>query len=217
MITSPQARVTAMLMFGRTAAPPEAIPVTRGVALLPTRANAAVAVKPSGHHAGFLELLSDLNPLQYIPVIGTLFRAITGEVVPEPVRDVGSLVVSTLIGGPVGAALDLGELAVEKVTGIDPEKIGDRLLADIGIGRKAAMPAAAEQVAKTMPAATHVAAATGWSPAQLAAYGVTTTAGGELEKNGLGGSDVLNGLELDQIRAREAIVRYAATAAHLST
>jgi hypothetical protein len=138
-------------------------------------------------------------------------------VIPEPVRDAGALVVSTLIGGPVGAALDLGELAAEKLTGIDPEKIGDKLLADVGIGRKAAVPVPVEKVAETTPAAAKVAAVSGWSPAQLAAYGVTRDAGGELKKGGLAGSDVLNGLELDQIRAREVIVRYVAAGGHESS
>jgi hypothetical protein len=163
------------------------------------------------HHFGFRDLLSDLNPLQYIPVIGTLFRAITGDVIPEPMRDVGSLVVSTVIGGPIGAAINLGELAAEKLTGIDPEKIGDKLLADIGIGgKKAASPTANVHVAKTTPPATKTDAPIAWSPAQLAAYGVTASAGGELEQGSLQGSDVLNGLELDQIRTRQAIAQYNA-------
>ena len=164
------------------------------------------------HHFGFRELLSDLNPLQYIPVIGTLFRAITGDVIPEPVRDAGSFVFSTVIGGPVGAALNLAELAVEKLTGIDPEKIGDRLLADVGIGGKHA--AATVRDAAKSPAVEAVHA--GWSHAQLAAYGVTVNASGEVQQGVLSGSDVLNGIELGQIQAREAIGRYAA-AAHASS
>jgi hypothetical protein len=171
---------------------------------------AAPGQKAAGapRHCSFRELLSELNPLQYIPVIGTLFRAITGDVIPEPVRDAGSLVVSTLIGGPVGAALDLGELAVEKLTGINPEKIGDELLADIGIGDKTTPSAPAEQVAKTAPAAAKGGAPTAWSPAQLAAYGVTMNASGELEKGRVAGSDVLNSLEFDQIRTRQVIAQY---------
>lgn len=201
-----------MLEFGLNAGPASATPAVDRIALSQGRVNAAglkpeVAGSPK-HSFSFRELLSDLNPLQYIPIIGTMFRAITGEVVPEPVRDAGSLVVSTLIGGPVGAALDLGELAAEKLTGIDPEKIGDKLLADIGIGHRAAIPAAAEQVVKTTPAANGVAAPLAWSPAQLAAYGVTTKAGGNLEQGALTGSDVLNGLELNQIRTRQVIAQY---------
>jgi hypothetical protein len=200
-----------MLEFGRTAGPASAIQVGDSLVLSQGRVGAA-GVKPEvsaavKHSFSFRELLSELNPLQYIPVIGTLFRAITGDVIPEPVRDAGALVVSTLIGGPVGAALDLGELAAEKLTGIDPEKIGDKLLADVGIGRKTVISAPAEQLASTTPANKAV-APMAWSPAQLAAYGVTTNAGGELEKGSLAGSDVLNSLELDQIRTRQVIAQY---------
>jgi hypothetical protein len=202
-----------MLEFGRSATPENA-----ALTLAPGAVNAAgskpspaIAATPPKHHFRFHELLADLNPLQYIPVIGTLFRAITGEVIPEPVRDAGSLVFSTLIGGPVGAAIDLGEMAAEKLTGIDPEKIGDKLLADIGIHGQTPLAAPAEKAAKaaaTMPGA--AAAAASWSPAQLAAYGVTTNASGSLEQGGLSGSDVLNNLELNQISTRQALAQYNA-------
>ena len=203
-----------MLEFGLNAGPARAAAAVDGIASAPGRVNAAglkpEVAAPAKHHFSFRDLLSDLNPLQYIPVIGTLFRAMTGEVIPEPIRDAGSLVVSTLIGGPVGAALNLGELAAEKLTGIDPEKIGDKLLADIGIGRKTAVPVPAEAVAATPPPATKAAAPIAWSPAQLTAYGVTTNAGGELEQGRLAGSDVLNSLELDVIRTQQAIAQYNA-------
>ena len=34
----------------------------------------------------FHELLSELNPLQYLPVIGTIYRSMTGDLIPEPVE-----------------------------------------------------------------------------------------------------------------------------------
>ena len=200
-----------MLEFGRTGGTAGATPRVGGAFSQGRMGATGVKSDVSGavrHSFNFRELLSELNPLQYIPVIGTLFRAITGDVIPEPVRDAGALVVSTLIGGPVGAALDLGELAAEKLTGIDPEKIGDKLLADVGIGRKAAVPVPVEKVAETTPAAAKAAAPIAWSPAQLAAYGVTTNAGGTLEQGSLAGSDVLNSLEFDQIRTRQVIAQY---------
>jgi hypothetical protein len=108
-------------------------------------------------------LLSELNPLQYLPVIGTLYRAITGDTIPEVVRDIGSVIVSGLIGGPVGIATNLAALGVEKATGIDPEQIGHGMLASLGVGTAGA-------VASPAPVTTF------WSPSQLAAYGVTATA-----------------------------------------
>ena len=56
----------------------------------------------------FQQLLSELNPLQYVPVVGTIYRAVTGDTIPETARFAGSLVVSGLTGGPIGLAVNLG-------------------------------------------------------------------------------------------------------------
>jgi hypothetical protein len=165
----------------------------------PTTAATTTPANKPHHQSAFREFLSELNPLQYIPVIGTLYRAATGDTIPEAARTAGSLVVSFLTGGPIGAAINIGAVAIEKATGIDPEKIGQRALAAIGIGaaptHAAAVPhqavAAATPTAPTL-AAPHAA----WSPAQLAAYGVTTTASGTLQRGDTQGADVLNDLEL---------------------
>ena len=63
------------------------------------------------HQTSFRELVSELNPLQYLPVIGPLYRAVTGDTIPESARTVGSVVVSGLLGGPIGIATSLGFLA----------------------------------------------------------------------------------------------------------
>jgi hypothetical protein len=168
------------------------------------------APPPAAHRSAFDTLLSELNPLQYMPVIGSIYRALTGDTISEEARTVGSLVVSGLTGGPVGVAMNVAALAVEKVTGVDPEKIGQGLLADIGIGHKAPKAAPKASVAPVRsPATAAVAAApapapakaAGWSAAQLAAYGVTTGARGTLTRGALQGSDVLNDLELTRLRA----------------
>ena len=229
----------------------------------------------ANHHRSFREFLSELNPLQYIPVIGTLYRAITGDTIPEVAREVGSMVFSGLTGGPVGVAINVASLAVEKAIGIDPEKIGQSVLAGIGLGGSApatrvavastagvasppsavggtalsasagAMPVNGDVAASAValapvqattaafvPAAglataagsaTRAAYVTGaafgpnagdeqnapdpavvaWSPAQLTAYGVTTTSAGDLARGALQGSDVLNDLELARHRQVE--------------
>ena len=164
----------------------------------PTAPATTTPSKPP-HHSAFREFLSELNPLQYIPVIGTLYRAVTGDTIPEAARTAGSLVVSFLTGGPIGVALNVGALAVEKATGIDPEKIGQRALAAIGVGADpthAASPSHQAVAATTPTAPTQTAPANAWSPAQLAAYGVTTTAAGTLQRGETQGADVLNDLEL---------------------
>lgn len=77
----------------------------------PAAANAAVTTDrnstPVDHGFSFHELLSALNPLQYMPVVGTLYRAMTGDVIPEALQRAGSLVVSGLLGGPIGVALNV--------------------------------------------------------------------------------------------------------------
>jgi hypothetical protein len=161
-------------------------------------ASTSVLVKaPPAHHMNFRELLSELNPLQYIPVIGTIYRAITGDTIPESARMAGSLVVSGLAEGPVGVATNVAMLAVEKITGIDPEKIGTLVLARLGIGHTSATTQIAARHAAP-PAVVAAPLAAAWSPAQLAAYGVTTSQG-VIRRGNEEGSDVLNSLELTRI------------------
>jgi hypothetical protein len=115
------------------------------------------ATAPAAPAAGsdqFHTLLSELNPLQYLPVVGTLYRSVTGDTIPQGVREFGSFIVSGLTGGPVGLATNMALLAIEKATGIDPEAIGQNLLADIGIGHGATpQPATAQATPLTFPTA----------------------------------------------------------------
>lgn len=59
------------------------------------------------------EAESAVNPLQYLPVIGTIYRAITGETLPEPLKIASSVVSSAILGGPVGV---LGAIAAGLVS-----------------------------------------------------------------------------------------------------
>lgn len=185
---------------------------------------------PAEPHISFRSVLSALNPLQYLPVIGTIYRAVTGDEIPEALRRMGSLVVSALVGGPVGAAVNVAMLAVEKITGIDFDKTAQNLLTGNG---SADHPAASPTSAPT-PAPAQVAGpdalpsvgsklaappispvayrgprliapppAAAWSPAQLAAYGVSTGADGALKLANLSGADVLNTLELSRIQVAQ--------------
>ncbi len=92
--------------------------------VLPASATAAPAAAPqpkaAAHGAGFFHtLLSDLNPLQYIPVVGTIYRAVTGDEGNPTLQFVASLGTSFALGGPIGVAIT----AAEEVTGIHPEKM----------------------------------------------------------------------------------------------
>ena len=61
----------------------------------------------------FHHLLDVINPLQHLPVIGTLYRAITGEHIGPVEKVMGD----ALYGGLWGAASSVADLAFEGVTG----------------------------------------------------------------------------------------------------
>ena len=50
----------------------------------------------------FDEMLNGLNPLHYVPVVGMIYRAVTGETVPMAERVAVSAVTSLFLGGPLG-------------------------------------------------------------------------------------------------------------------
>jgi hypothetical protein len=109
-----------------------------GFAIEFARPDAAGTVPGAAAAAGppqttFHEVLGLINPLQYEPVVGNIFRALTGDGPPEPVRLVGSFIFSALTGGPLGMALNVAVTAVEKLTGLDPDHIAHEVLASVGI------------------------------------------------------------------------------------
>jgi hypothetical protein len=88
---------------------------------VPAPAAAAPSLPASGspeHHGSFFsELLDIINPLQHLPVIGTIYRAITGEHVDAFAKIAGD----TLYGGVWGAATSVADVAFEAVTGKSAE------------------------------------------------------------------------------------------------
>jgi hypothetical protein len=151
--------------------------------------------------------------LQYIPVVGPLYRAITGDRGNEGVRAAGSLVVSGALGGPIGVAVSFGTMLVEKISGYGPEWLGERAMTDLGLAADAPPPVAAPVVAE---AAHAPAAAAPLTPAQLAAYGVRQGSDGSLRMGKLEGADVLNAIELTRHDTAMAAAAYGARAAAVS-
>lgn len=70
----------------------------------------------------FADLLDIVNPLQHIPVVGTLYRRLTGDGLDPGARLVGG----ALFGGPIGVVLAGANAALEDATGRDA---GDHVLA----------------------------------------------------------------------------------------
>lgn len=89
----------------------------------------------------FADLLDVVNPLQHIPIIGTLYRHITGDALSPAARLAGG----TLFGGAIGAALAGANIVVEDATGKD---IGDQVLA-LFSGGSESVPATAVAAAET--------------------------------------------------------------------
>ena len=82
--------------------------------------------KIASQDLSFHDFLSAINPLQHIPVVGTIYRAITGDTILPAARVLGS----TLIGGPIGLITSAADAIFEQSTGKD---IGARALAAIGL------------------------------------------------------------------------------------
>ena len=153
--------------------PPRSLPTPGGEARASGIANAE-AVRSSDKAVadddafGFLDILSMLNPLQYLPVVGSIYRGLTGDKIPETVSTIGSMVVSGLLGGPLGVAINAASTALQKLVGFDPDEVARSVLASIGLvsdlkddRRTAALETRGTEAAGT---------AVPWSRAQRAAY-----------------------------------------------
>jgi hypothetical protein len=78
------------------------------------KSSAATVNSPAEPHESFFHHLWDVvNPLQHLPVIGTIYRAITGEHL-DPVEKIAG---DTLYGGLWGAVTSIADVAFESITG----------------------------------------------------------------------------------------------------
>ncbi|MBU6298571.1 MAG: hypothetical protein KGJ79_00335 [Alphaproteobacteria bacterium] len=116
-------------------------------------AAAASAQGSSDSGFSFSDLLDIINPLQHIPVVSTIYRAVTGDKIGTPEKIAGD----TLYGGVIGFIASVADSAFQAITG---KNVGDTVLAFLeGDG--------ATQTAQTSPPA-KVASAQG-NPASAAA------------------------------------------------
>ena len=132
----------------------------------------AAAARPADAETGtsFTDVLSALNPLQYLPVVGTIYRAVTGDRVAEPMRIMGSIVASGLMGGPLGLALSAGSALLQHLTGIDVDHVTHEVLEAVGLVDGEPAPATAMAAA---PEAGGAAPDAGAVRTAMAAYGQT--------------------------------------------
>ncbi len=138
---------------------------------------AAPATAPPSSGAtefSFHDILDIINPLQHIPIVGTLYRAISGDTI-KPFDKVAG---DTLYGGPLGFVSSMADLVFQKITGKD---FGATVLALVSgddnsnpaAVANAATPPASATAASASPSSLGVAPVTvtpdGFSPASLAA------------------------------------------------
>ena len=89
---------------------------------------------PQGQLPGALEFTpaeqrTGVSPLQFVPVVGMIYRAITGETAPPPMQIAASAVSSAAFGGPAGmvgtlllnAAMELARLGPDTSRPAVPE------------------------------------------------------------------------------------------------
>lgn len=74
----------------------------------------------------FSDFLDIINPLQHIPIVSTVYRAITGDQIEAGSRMAGG----ALFGGPIGLAVSVVSAMVNESTGKDP---GEHAMAMLGI------------------------------------------------------------------------------------
>lgn len=87
-----------------------------------SRFESAMALQASGHQQnrvseefGFGDLIDMVNPLHHIPVVGTLYREITG----DQIKPIGKIIGGGVFGGPLGVAGGIVNVIAEEETGRD--------------------------------------------------------------------------------------------------
>ncbi|MBM3617586.1 MAG: hypothetical protein FJX23_03475 [Alphaproteobacteria bacterium] len=65
---------------------------------------------------GFGDLIDVINPLQHIPGVSTVYRAVTGDEMGAAAKIAGA----ALFGGPIGAGIAAATSLIEVATGADP-------------------------------------------------------------------------------------------------
>lgn len=83
----------------------------------PTRMQGSAGVSPSApaEGFGFADLVDTINPLQQLPLVGSLYRAITGDEISQQARYAGSALYGMALGGPIGMGAMMGMAMVDDV------------------------------------------------------------------------------------------------------
>jgi hypothetical protein len=143
---------------------------------------------------GFADLLDVINPLQHIPVVGTLYRELTGDTISEAARMAGG----AMWGGPAGVIGALANTITEHAAGGDigatalayarGEEIGPAAGPATAVAQFAAAGSAAAGSAAADLAAPDQAASAQTAPAQVAASQAASLASAPAQSQAFSGS-----------------------------
>lgn len=134
---------------------------TQTASTAPASSATAVPGTDTGKSSFWDDVLDVVNPLQHLPVIGTVYRAMTG----DKIGNVEKVAGDTLYGGPIGLVTSLADVAFEKITGKD---IGSTVMAFVGLDHSDDTTALAANTPKT-DSPTHT---TNVAPLKLADAGI---------------------------------------------
>lgn len=81
---------------------------------------------PQPVDVSFEDLLRGLNPLHHLPVVGMIYREITGETVPAAERIAVSAATGALFGGPLGVLGTIVSTLIEELWRIGPDPTSPR-------------------------------------------------------------------------------------------
>lgn len=85
-------------------------------------------IQPNAQEFTFGDMIDMVNPLHHVPLVGSLYRGITG----DEIRPAARLVGGAMFGGPVGAATGMVNLVIEAETGKDLTGNAIGMIADAG-------------------------------------------------------------------------------------
>ena len=93
----------------------------------------------------FEQVLNGLNPLHYVPVVGMLYRVVTGEQIPAAMRVAGALAT----GGPMGALMAGLSGMLEHILALEPDQTRPALPAGMAQNDAGMAPVSPDTLAPT--------------------------------------------------------------------
>lgn len=137
---------------------------------------------------GFADFLDVINPLQHIPLVSSLYRAITGDEISPPAQILGG----ALFGGPVGFVGSIASVIAEEASG---QSVGEIALAALIGGDEIPEIPVAVAAAQTAPQEQIVAAIDTSAPS-IQDRAIIEKGGGDRPRS-LTGRDALNAFARD--------------------